>query len=426
MAIVMPRLAQAQTTLSGLSATQVFEIAARAEAANDVLTAETVYAALARNPDIDVRSEARFRHASLLAQAGRRREAAVLLRAILDEKPDAQAVRLELASLLATLGDERAAYRELRQARAGALPPDVARLVNQFAEALRARKPYGASIEFAVAPDSNINRATKADILDTVIAPLQLSEDAQQQSGVGLRLGGQLYARPRIGETLRLTTRLSGLTNLYDQAAFNDASAAAQVGLEWTRGPSRWSPSVGQGYRWYGGVSYATTDTATLNWRRQIGDKAQVEADVSLGRARYDLNTLQDGEIFDGSVTYERAFDARSGGYVTMSLQRQTARDPGYATKAGGVGLLYWREAFGATVYGSANVRVLTGDARLALFTHRREETLWRLGGGATFRRVQFKGFSPLLRLSYERNQSSVGIYDYSRKAIDFGIARSF
>jgi hypothetical protein len=418
--------AVAQTTVSGLSAVQLFEIAARAEAAQDAPTAETIYQALARDPDIEVRSEARFRHALLLTREKRPREAAVLLRAILDEKPDAQAVRLELAALLATLGDERAAYRELRQARAGGLPPDVVQMVDQFAGALRARKPYGASMELAFAPDSNINRATKADTLDTVIAPLQLSEDAQEQSGLGVRASGQVFVRPAIGKDLRFTARLSGVTNAYDQSAFNDALVSTQAGLEWTRGASRWSPSLGYSHRWYGGASYATTETAALNWRRQIGDRAQLEADLAAARARYEMNDLQDGEIYDASVSYERAFDERSGGSVSLSAQRQTARDPGYATLAGGLGVVYWREAFGATVYGTANVRLLESDARLGLFLDKRKETFWRLGAGATIRKLQFKGFSPIVRVSYERNTSTVGIYDYGRTAFDIGIARSF
>lgn len=418
--------AWSQSAVTGLSAAQVFDVAARAEAAKDVATAEALYVALARDPDIDVRAEARFRHARLLMQEGRQRDAAVLLRAILDEKPDAQRVRLELASLLAAMGDERAAWRELRQARAGGLPPDVAQVVDQFAGALRARKPYGGSLELALAPDSNINRATKSDTLDTVIAPLQLSEDAQQQSGLGLRASGQIYARPSLGEATRLTARLSGMANVYDQAAFNDATASAQVGLEWTRGASRWSPTVGQSYRWFGGSHYATTDTVSVNWRRQVGDRAQVETDLNAGRARYELNALQDGDIFDGSVAYERAFDARSGGSITLSAQRQTARDPGYATKSGGVAVVYWREIMGATAFASANLRLLTGDARLALFTDRREETFWRVGAGATFRQIQIKGFSPVVRISYERNRSTVGLYDYGRTAFDFGITRAF
>jgi outer membrane protein len=356
----------------------------------------------------------------------RAKDAAILLRAILDENPYAQPARLELAKMLAMMGDERGAYRTLRQAQAGGLPPDIAALVNQFTSAFRANKPYGFSVELALAPDSNINRSTSSDTLDTIIAPLQLSDDAQQQSGLGVKVGVQAFARIPIGKDVNLAPRLSGQGSLYRASQFNDVAGSAQLGLEWTKGQSRYVPAVGRTYRWYGGKLYAVTDTASINWRRRLGKKAQLDSDVAIGRSRYQLNPLQSGMIYTGSLSYERAFDARSGGSVTLSGQRQTANDAGYATASGGLGLLYWREIGKVTLFGNADMRRLEADARLLLFLKRRQETYGRLSLGATFRQIRVAGFSPLLRASYERNRSSVGLYDYDRKALEFAITRSF
>jgi outer membrane protein len=302
----------------------------------------------------------------------------------------------------------------------------VAALVNQFTSAFRANKPYGFSVELALAPDSNINRSTSADTLDTIIAPLQLSDDAQQQSGLGVKLGAQAFARIPIGKDLNLAPRLSGQGSLYRANQFNDVAGSAQLGVEWTKGRSRYVPAVGRTYRWYGGKLYAVTDTASVNWRRRLGKKAQLDTDFAVGRSRYKLNPMQSGVIYTGSFSYERAFDARSGGSITLSGQRQTANDAGYATVSGGVGLLYWREIGKVTLFGNADVRRLEADARLLLFPSRRQETYGRLSLGATFRHIQVAGFSPLLRTSYERNKSSVGLYDYDRKAIEVGVTRAF
>ena len=35
-------------------------------------------------------------------------------------------------------------------------------------------------------------------------------------------------------------------------------------------------------------------------------------------------------------------------------------------------------------------------------------------------------GFAPLVRVSFERNASTIGLYDYSRLASEFGPARAF
>ncbi|MFN3946195.1 MAG: hypothetical protein ACK4K7_14810 [Allosphingosinicella sp.] len=56
-------------------------------------------------------------------------------------------------------------------------------------------------------------------------------------------------------------------------------------------------------------------------------------------------------------------------------------------------------------------------DARLFLFPERRKEWLFTARSGATFRQLRVNGFAPTVRLTYERNAPTVGIYDYKRFA---------
>lgn len=421
-----PSATRAAEAASGLSAAQVFAVADKAIEAGDTKTAEAAYNALMRDADPEIRIEAMFRNGRLLEAQRRFVEAAVLYRAILDEKPDAQPVRLELAKVLALMGDGAGARRALRQAQAGGLPPDIARIVDQYAAALRSFKPYGGSFELALAPSSNINRATSATTLDTIIAPFELSRDAREKSGLGLRVGGQGYLKLPLTAGLQLTTRVSAQSNLYKAKQFDDAIASAQAGLEAVAGKSRFRALGGRSYRWYGGRPYATTDSLSLNWTRGIGKRAQIEAEAGIGWADYRLNDLQDGRIYDASLSYERAFSGRSGGSLTLSGQRQSARDKGYATTSAGLSALIWFEAGKATLFGTASLNRLEADARLLLFPERRAEWLARLGLGATLRHIKVSGFSPVLRLNYERNRSTVGLYDYRRFGGEFGVTRAF
>lgn len=413
-------------SITGLSAADVMDIAARAEAAGDPESAIAAYSALTADPDVDVRSEARFRHARLLVAREDYAAAAALYRRILDERPDAGRVRLELAALLARLGEEGAARRQLRQVQAGSLPPEVALAVNQFTSALRATQPFGASVSFAIVPDSNINRATDAQTLDTIIAPLELSEDAQAQSGIGFRAGGQAFARVPLGGGVTLLPRLSGQAELYRDSRFNDVSASAAVSLEIASARDRFRPTVAETFRYYGGERYAQTTSASLGWQHALGRSAQLETTISAARADYRLNDLQDGWLFDVSAGYERAFDARSGGAAAVSASRHVARDAGYSIKAGGANLLYWRELGRLTLFGSVGLRRLEADERLALFPERRREWLASGAVGGTIRHLSVAGFAPTVRVGFERNTSSVGIYDYSRTSVDFGITRAF
>lgn len=116
LALAPAQLARAAETVEykGLSANQMFAVAEQSTTAGDIETATTIYAALAKDPDIEIRTEARFRHGNLLVAQRKLADAAVLFRTILDEKPDAQRVRLELAAVLLQLGEERQALRALR------------------------------------------------------------------------------------------------------------------------------------------------------------------------------------------------------------------------------------------------------------------------------------------------------------------------
>lgn len=409
-----------------MSVSQLFAFADEARDRGDYPTAETAYRALASNPDLELRTEARFRLALMFAGQNRNTDAAVLLRQILDEKPDAARVRLELARILALMGDMSGAARELRQAQAAGLPPEVARLVSIYTSALRSRKPFGLSVEIALAPDSNINRATQSTTLDTIIAQFDLSEDAQAQSGIGLSLKGQAYFRTGIDKRSNLLVRISGDGDLYKKSQFNDISLGIQAGPEMRSGKDRISPSVGYSYRWYGNDPYADTVNVAVNVQHPMGNKAQATFNGSIGHSNNRRNNLQDGEIYAASLSYERAISAKFGAGLSINAVRQDLLDPGYATASGSVNIFAYRELGKTTVVGSLGYSHLEADKRLFLFPRRRIDDRYNISLSSTFRQFTFKGFAPLLRLSYERNKSTVGIYDFDRVATEIGITRAF
>src|SRR5690242_4455240 len=78
-----------QTRTLVLSSAQMFKLADLASSRGDLAMASDIYSALERNPDSDIRAEARFRHAKQLLGQKRNRDAALLLRSLVDEKPAA-------------------------------------------------------------------------------------------------------------------------------------------------------------------------------------------------------------------------------------------------------------------------------------------------------------------------------------------------
>jgi len=406
---------------------QLFALADAARDRRDYVTAERAYRALAANPDVDLRSEARFRLALMLADREHRyREAGVELRKILDERPRAGRVRLELARIDALLGHVGQAGRELRAAEAGGLPPEVEQTVRFYAQALDTLRPLGGSVEIMLAPDSNVNRATSSNILGTVLGDFTLSRDAQAHSGLGATVRGQGFARVALSAHTGLLARLSGSANLYRASEFDDVVLAPQLGPEFKWGRDKISLGVGPAWRWYGMSLYTMSLAATGDWQHVVGRRGQLRVNAAFAHIDNRRNRLENGDAMSLAVGVDRAFSSRFGGGLQLSGNRQNAEEPGYATAGGGIAGYLFREFGKTTVALNLGYSHLEADRRLFLFTHRRVDDDVTVGISSTFRQLRIGSISPVVRLKYERNASRVQLYDYRRFAGEVGIATAF
>lgn len=410
-----------------LTPVELFAFADGARDRGDYAAAAAAYRALATNPDIEMRSEARFRLALMLAgQQHKLREAAIELRKILDEKPRAARVRVELARIDALLGHVNAAGRELRAAQAAGLPPEVEQAVRFYAQALDAKRSLGGSLEVAFAPDSNINRATTSPTLGTVVGNFTLSNDAQAHSGLGVAVRGQGFAQASLSDNVRLIGRLSGSANVYRAAQFDDLIIAPQFGPDVTLGRERFSLAVGSAWRWYGAVPYSLSLTVGGNWQHGLGKRGQMRVDVGFASLDNRRNALESGKVWSLATGVDRAFSARLGGGLQVSARRQTAQNPGYATAGGSIYVYAFREIGKTTLSINMSYGRLEADQPLALFANRRIDNNYTAGINATFRQIRIGSIAPIARFRFERNASSVQLYDYRRFAGELGVATAF
>ena len=370
--------------------------------------------------------DARTRLAHILANRHRLADAALLYRAILDEQPSAQPVRLELARILDQLGDEAGARRALRAVQAGSLPPAVARFVDRWSAALRARKPFGTSFEIAIAPDSNINRATNSTTLGTVIGDFSLDRDARQRSGTGLAIQSQAYARLPLSKEINLLGRVTGSADLYHHHQFNSTSLLVSAGPEFNFGADRLTADVDAGLYRFGGRTYATTIGARIDFLHPLDRRSQLRVDAALDRVNNRVNRLEEGKNLSLSLGYERALSDRTGIALTLAANRQQRRNPGYSTTGGQATLVGYRELGAVTAIASLTYGRLGADERLILCPTRRSDTLVRASLGAEFRQLKVGGLAPLVRVVVERNRSNIALYDYHRVRTEFGLTRAF
>jgi tetratricopeptide (TPR) repeat protein len=410
----------------GLTAPQVFAIAERYAAAKRFADAETLLKGLTHDPNDDYRAEARFRLAALREAQGDKQGAIEWLKALLDEKPNAGRPRLELARLLAATGDESGARRELRRAGAAGLPEDVARVVDRFATALRSSRTIGGSIEVAIAPDSNINRATTQERVDTVVAPLTLSRDARATSGVGFSLSAQGFARGRITDRIDLLSRASVRADLYGKSQFNDVVMTLASGPEFRLDAARVRPAAIAQRRWFGGDLYSESFGGSVNVLKPLNQVSQVEGELTLLQSDYARIPAQDGLLTDLNVAYDRAisprFSVRVGGRVT----RQDAKADFLSTDSVGVDLLASR-AFGKQLgFIQLSGFRLGAKGKDPLFGVTREDKRFDVTLGLILRRFTWRGLAPLIRVIHSESDSTIPIYDFKRTRVEFALSREF
>ena len=408
------------------TASQLFELAARLEKRGDSRSSVAVLGLLEKDPNPDVRNEARYRHAVMMEAEGRDQDAAILLRKVLDEKPDAAAARLKLATMLQKMGDEGAALRELRALRTIDLPPTVARFVDRLSASLQATKPLGFQVEFALAPDTNINRATRSDTLGTVLGEFTLDEESKSKSGIGAALRGMAQARRPLTGKSSLVVRASGEARLYRDKDFNDISLDVSVGPEFQLGKTRFTAEAGVVQQWYGMDPYQFGLRLAGSATRSVGPTSQMRVDAGYRTVNNRLSNLQDGHGLSARVRYERALSPSTLVSMSIGLDRFKARDDAYSTRFIGGGISAYRDIGRMTLSAGVEVGILKSDERLLLLPEARDDRLIRFQLGSVFRQLTAGGFAPMMRFVVERNKSTVEYYDYTRKRTEFGVVRAF
>lgn len=393
--------------------------------ARDPERARVMLTAVLKDREPDARAQARFQLALLAEKAGDLPGAERWLRALLDEKPGASVARLELGRILAVQKKNGAAVRELQRAHAAGLPPDVAKTVEPITSLLRSEAPFGGSFELAVAPDTNINRATRSDTLTIFGLPFAIDEAAKARSGVGLAYAGQLFARPALAGQ-RFTVALSGQGNLYRRGAANELTLGLSAGPQFRLGAAQLSASAVASRGSLGGERAATGYGLDVKARLPLGQTSALAVSAAALKDDNARQPLGSGMSYALQLAVEKALSPRLYARANASFGRLDAKAAPLSSWSYGGGLTLSRQFGRFTGYAGAEVRRLEGDAPFFVFGSARRDTLLQGTAGLIVRPLTIGGFAPVVRLTRARNLSPIEIYRYKRNRLEFGITRDF
>jgi hypothetical protein len=263
--------------------------------------------------------------------------------------------------------------------------------------------------------------------LGTVLGDFEIGKASQAQSGLGLAVAGQAFRRfDTSSRNVGLSVRGRAAGNFYGQPRYNDVTVDVAAGPEIAIGRNRVSLEAGASQHFFGQKAFMRSARIAASWTRPWDRRTQSKVGGTAARIDNQLNDLQDGRSFSIELALERALSQTSGIAVSLAGERQALKDAGYSTTASRASVGGWRDFGRVTITGGLSIGRLEADERMSLFPHKRHDRYRRATIGAAFRHVSIHGFSPSIRFSFERNDSTIELYSYRRRRTEFAMVRSF
>ena len=408
-----------------LNAAQLFDLADQMYGKGDKSGAAEILKSLIKDKHPELRAEARFRLAAVLESMGDLKGATEALRQLLSEQPNANRARLELARILERMGRTRQAKAELAEAEKIGLPPEVEQNIRHFAASLSPAGRRGLTIELTGGPDTNINRSTSSEFVDTIIAPFQLDPDARQQSGEGMSGTARAYSLDRAGP-IEILSNFALRADLYDKKRFNDIQLGFDSGPELKLREVTVRPAAVYERRWFGDHPYSRGIGGDLDVSVPITMRAQLSLSASSVRQTIVPDKDQDGWRTFAGADLLKSFGANMLARFSLRYGRLDARARPESLRELGGGILLARESKAVTVFGELDYSRIRGIEPQFLFGKTRRDHQWDLTGGIILNQAKIVGFSPLMRVTHTSSSANISLFEYRRTRIDFGVTRSF
>lgn len=348
-------------------------------------------------------------------------------RKILSTNPSLLRVRLELAhTLFLEKKDEDAEYH-FRLAVAQHPPPAVIANVARFREALRERRAWRFNVNFAIAPDSNINSATDNERVDLYGLPFKLDPSARARSGTGWVAGAD--ANVRLWRDSKIPVYLGAYGHMvrYAGRRFNDLYVGGETGPEFRLLGGRLRTTVTGLKRWYDGQELVTSVGVRQNFDKIIGGKLSIDAFLAVRRNAYARRSDIDGWDVEAAFSANRALGPTALGFAYASALRGTAGDRGYSYWLGRIGFGAQKEIrWGLRPQLAIELGYQRNDAPLALFGKTRSDRRIQASASIYKREWNLLGFAPSIGVTWSCDYSNISLYRQRRLRAEIGITKAF
>ena len=367
--------------------------------------------------------------------SGRYGEAILAFQRVLAVQPDNVRAQAELARAYAMAGDVDTARAEFETVRGDpSIPDPVRNRIDGVVRQLDTAIAGGASeitgyFDVEGGYDSNINTATDAISITlplfAFLGPATLNGAAREQDAGFYQIQGGLSGSTPLSRQSRLFGSVLGnWRDNVDSRFVDQASAVGTVGVSHSLANGDVISLSGQAQRfWLGHNGYRTSVGGDVRYTKRLSNDRALSVSGQYFRLNYDGNPLQDAERFSGSVTYadKNIYGGIGGG--KEETRRSGADQLSYLfvnAQLGGE----WSLGDKAAVIAGASVEHRNYDSRDPLFLQGRNDTQYDASLGLRYRFTDTISIRP--RVTYTRNDSNIGLYDYDRWTASVGVRLSF
>ncbi len=381
----------------------------------------------ARPADEDEAIERRFLMGAAYMRLRQPRRAAEQYEAILLIRPDLTSARLELARAHYAAGQDDKAKHHFELSLGDSLPTSVESVVENFLNAIDARKRWSAHVSLAALPETNAVRRTGRQIVQIGGATFRLNEDAREASGVGAQLSAGAAYSPTVGTALRGHVSFSAAAKLYEQSAWNDIALAGKVGLARLFDGGSVSGGIKLGRRWTGSDGFWRSIGPWSSSDIRVSKRLRALVRVSAEYRKHDEREGLDGWHASLSPVARYVVDSQTLLEVGPQFELVNAREDHLSSRLAGLGIGVSR-AFenGITASLSVSARLSRYRGPDPLFQKTREDRLSWLSARVLHRSFQVGGFAPYLGYSYERSRSNIPLHEYENHGLILGFTREF
>ena len=369
-----------------------------------------------------------FLHGTIAAKRGDWEAAITRFRAMLARNPDLPRVRLDLAFAYFQAGEDGNAAYHFRQALGDKeLPPIVRARALAFLDRIRRRKSWSVTGGVALAPDSNINAATSARLVEILGVPAQLSEDARQTSGIGMSAFVSGGYEARLSPDLRFRTNAGLYTRTYRKSEFNDRTLTLGAGPRFIFEDFDLRPELTGRFRELGGDTYSRAFGLGLSGDWLLAPAWRLNAGVTAERISYE-SFLGDGRIYGARLGLSHAFGGATLLRADTAFRREALDSEAYSWREYSIAFLAARELpRGFVVSAGPSHRWRRYEAPLlALGPDPRSDRTLAGQIKVSSRHVELFGFMPEITLRHERRRSNLDLYDFTRNVAEIGVVRAF